>query len=402
MRAEDILKFAVERGMLNMLGVQDEMAMEKRKEYLEKHPYKIWKGKDEKWRTYLPDKQHKRILKKCSSREDIERAIIEYWKEQAENPTVEEAFNEWNDWRLELNKISQSTHIRNKQVFARHYSEFGKKHIKSLTPEEFTEFLENQVYIHNLTEKAFSNLKTITRGFLKRAKKKKLINFDIENIFYDIEISEKDFRKVIKEDSEEVFSEEEMPLVIDYLKTHPDMSNLGILLMFVTGIRVGELVTLKYSDFDGNVFHIRRTETRCYDESTKKYKCEVKETPKTEAGLRQVIIPFDYCWIIKRLRHLNPFGEYVFMKNGQRIHTHSIRTRLYRICNILGIPKKSPHKIRKTYGSILLDNGIDSCMITGQMGHTDIACTEKYYHRNRKNLDKKAVIISNLPEFCAK
>ena len=44
---------------------------------------------------------------------------------------------------------------------------------------------------------------------------------------------------------------------------------------------------------------------------------------------------------------------------------------------------KSPHKIRKTYGSILLDNHIDNKLIIEQMGRTDIRCTEEHYHRNR-------------------
>ena len=53
-----------------------------------------------------------------------------------------------------------------------------------------------------------------------------------------------------------------MPIIMDYLINNIDMMNLGILLMFLTGIRIGELVTLKHSDFSGNVFNVRRTETR--------------------------------------------------------------------------------------------------------------------------------------------
>lgn len=43
--------------------------------------------------------------------------------------------------------------------------------MKDTEPGEFEGFLEGQIPIHNLTAKAFSNLKTVTRGFLKRAKK---------------------------------------------------------------------------------------------------------------------------------------------------------------------------------------------------------------------------------------
>ena len=36
---------------------------------------------------------------------------------------------------------------------------------------------------------------------------------------------------------------------MEYLEDNLDIRNLGILLMFLTGIRVGELVTLKHEDF---------------------------------------------------------------------------------------------------------------------------------------------------------
>lgn len=41
--------------MIDMAHVQAQFEMNKRKEYPEKHKYCIWKGKDGKWRTYLPD-----------------------------------------------------------------------------------------------------------------------------------------------------------------------------------------------------------------------------------------------------------------------------------------------------------------------------------------------------------
>ena len=82
------------------------------------------------------------------------------------------------------------------------------------------------------------------------------------------------------------------------------------------------------------------------------------------------------------------------MKDGERILTQAMRMRFKRICKKLGIFHKSPHKIRKTYGSILLDNQIDNKLIMEQMGHTDILCTEEHYHRNRKNPVKLRVSAS--------
>ena len=71
------------------------------------------------------------------------------------------------------------------------------------------DFLEQQIAIHDLTSKAFSNLKGVTKGFFKMAKRRKLIDLSIEGVLNDMDLSDRDFRKVIKEDYEEVFSEEE-------------------------------------------------------------------------------------------------------------------------------------------------------------------------------------------------
>ena len=400
-QSNDILQFIISNGIIDINDVRNSIEVMKRKELLEKHPYKIWEGKDGKWYTYLPDDKRGRVQRERNSQKEIEDIVVGYWKAQMENPTIQEIFNEWNDHRLELKKISNATHLRNRQIFNRHYGEFGQQKIKSITEEDFSEFLESQIPEHELTAKAFSNLKTITRGFLKRAKKRKLIYFNVEELFQELDTSEVDFKKVIKEDYEEVFDEEETDKMIGYLKDNPDMMNLGIMLMFVTGARIGEIVALKHSDFSGNTFKIRRTETR-FSNPEGKYVCEVKEFPKSQAGVRTVIIPEDYAWITKAIKRQNPFGEFIFVKDGVRISTQAMRMRLKRVCKKLNIYHKSPHKIRKTYGTILLDNHIDNKLIMGQMGHTDIACTENHYHRNRKSIDQKSQIISSIPDFMAK
>ncbi len=398
----DILRFIINNGMIDISDVQDSMEAMKREELLKRHPYKIWQGKEGKWYTYLPDEKKGRVQRERNTQREIENLVIRYWKTQEENPKITEVFEEWNDRRLELKKISDATYLRNRQIFDRHYGEFGGRRIRSVSMESFQDFLEEQVSEKGLTAKAFSNLKTVTRGLLKRAKKRKLIDFNVEELFQDLDTSETDFKKVIKEDYEEVFSEEEMPRMISYLKENLDAKNIGILLMFATGIRVGELVALKHEVFDGNTFKIRRTETRYMGEGGK-YVYDVKEFPKSEAGVRTVIIPEDYTWLCSKIKMLNPFGEYIFTdKDGKRMTTNCIRRRQERNCRKLGIYRKSPHKIRKTYGTILLDHNVDNRMIMEQMGHTDIACTENHYHRNRRSIDAKSQIISSIPEFQAK
>ena len=72
--------------------------------------------------------------------------------------------------------------------------------------------------------------------------------------------------------------------------------------------------------------------------------------PKKMAGIREVVIPVEQKWVLDELKQISPGTEYVFVReDGTRMDFFSIRKRLYRICKKLGLQKKSPHKIRKTY-----------------------------------------------------
>lgn len=65
-----------------------------------------------------------------------------------------------------------------------------------------------------------------------------------------------------------------MYTVLKHLENNLDIENLGIYLMFITGIRIGEFVTLKPSDLDDMTVKVRRTETRYLGEDGK-YVCDV-------------------------------------------------------------------------------------------------------------------------------
>lgn len=395
------LLYLLNNGMIDESQVHDFVEKMKNKELLDMHPYKIWQNKsDGKWYTYFPDEKKGRVLKKRKKKEDLEKVIIEFWKHETKNPTIKEVFQEWNNRRINRNKISEATYMRNQQLFDRHYKEMGQKHIKNLTASELQDFLEEQISAYNLTAKAFSNLKSITKGFLLRAKRQGLVSFSVNEVLSELDLTDKEFYRPKKDEKDDVFTEKEFVVFVKYLLAHQDIHNLGILMMLATGIRVGELVALKFSDFEENtVFRVRRTETRYADGNGKNH-VEVKEYTKTPAGNRRVVMCDNFGWILNAIRELNPDGEYLFMYRGKRLSTNAIRKRQYRVCVWAGLPKKkSPHKCRKTFATILLDNGLDRNMIIMQMGQTDIATTENFYHRDRKDIARKKEIMNAIPEL---
>lgn len=393
------LNFLVTRGIIDLSDIQSIIDMEKKKELIEKHPYQAWQGKNGSWYVYLPDKEKGRILKKRKTKASIENVIVAYQKEQMDNPSIEDVFNEWNDYRRDLKKIAKSSHTRMKQTFNRHFQEFGKKKIKTITENEIIEFLERQIPECNMSAKSFASLKTIMRGILKRAKRNGYIPFSPELLFADLDISDREFHKTIKEDYEVVFNEHETSLMLNYLKENCDIKNAGVLLLFVTGMRIGELTALKHEDLDpkNGTIKIRRTETRYMEDGSTIY--DIKDYPKTQSSIREIVVPTSYQWLIRDLYLNSANDDYVFKENDKRLTTYHIRKREYHVCHQTGVYKKSPHKIRATYDTILLDANVDNRMIKDQMGHSEIKVSENYYHRNRKSLDRKQQILDSIAEF---
>lgn len=393
------LKYLIDSGIIDVPNIQSIIEMKKRQELLDNHPYKIWCGSNGKWYTYLPDEMKGRVLKKKSTRKDIEDIVIQYQESVMSNPTIYELSTEWNDHRRDIGRIAKSSHTRLRQVYDRHFKEFGKRRIASVKENEWIDFLEVQVFEHNLSSKAFASLKSVVRGMLKWAKRQGMITYSPDLMLSELDLSDTVFSKKIKEDYEEVFDEDETQKMLSYLIGNRDIRNDGIILLFVSGVRVGELVGIKPQDIDlnSNTVKIRRTETRFKEGNDTIF--AIKEYPKTKAGIREIVIPTSYSWLLKELSDKSKGHEFVFEEEGKRLTTLLIRKRIYSICKKVGVYKKSPHKIRATYDTILLDNGVDKRTVKDQMGHSDISVSEKSYHRNRKSIKNKAVIIDAIADF---
>lgn len=175
-------------------------------------------------------------------------------------------------------------------------------------------------------------------------------------------------------------------MIIHYISDNPTIRNLAIMLCIQTGVRVGELASLKPEDinYQTKTIHIQRTEIT-YNDRNGKNVVTVSEYPKTDESDRYIIILDSCIDTVRRIRLLNPQGTYLFEEKGNRIRSNGLRRTLYRICDKVGIPRRGPHSIRRTYASVLLDNYTDESLVQNQMGHTDIATTRKYYQYCRRD-----------------
>lgn len=376
----------------------------KKKKLLEQHPYSIWQGQDGRWCTYLPTPDGKRKFVKLKNRADIENKILE---RIGKGPTFDQMFNEWNSDRLKRKTIRNATYDQNLRIYNRFCRKLGKEYVTDFTPEMVARFLEQLPSEGNVTAKAFSNVKSIIKAVLKRAKRQGLITFNVVATMEDIDISAASFKRKPPRPGGECFTDYEARLVVSYCKEHIDIQNLGILLLFATGMRVGELVVLRHSDITrtgkGYVISVTRTET-IYKGPDGKTVYAVGDKPKTEAGQRSIIVPSDawgWNWLFETLLKQNRNEEYIFSRNGKRMTTNSIKRRLRRVCIWSGVVPKSPHMIRKTYASMLLDNSVSARIVISQMGHTAIDTTEMYYHKDWKDAEQKIKILGSIPSLGA-
>lgn len=142
-------------------------------------------------------------------------------------------------------------------------------------------------------------------------------------------------------------------MIVNHLWEEQDPRGLGLILMFQTGMRVGELAALRRENIQDGKIRISATEETYVDPETGKKVCEVVDHAKTDAGERTIILPEGAERTLKAIRSLNPFGEYVFMDKQGRIRAKRFNYWLHRTCKKLGIPERSTHKIRKTYASMI-------------------------------------------------
>jgi len=398
---QEILQYAIENGIIDVTYVQEKIIMQKRKEFLDEHPYKIWEGKNGKWYTYLLEDGKKRSLKKRKTKEEIEELIVSYYSVSNASPTIQSTFDEWTLGKLEFEEICQGTYDRYLADFNKFFktSKLYEIYMIDVTEEDLEYFVKKTISSSHLTAKCFSNVRTILNGLFKFGKKKGYTNISITGFFGDLDLSNKMFSKTIRKDESQVFTEDEIPLIIKDLKNKPTIENLGIVLAFQTGVRVGELASLKPSDINGNVIHIQRTEIRYRDPVTKKHIFDVKNFPKSDAGDRYVIVTTSAINTVESIKKLNPNGEYLFEKNSKRVLASALNKRIIWACERLNICKRSSHKIRKTYGTTLINSNVDESFVIEQMGHSDIKTTKEYYYFSNRNKQKKEKQIGKAISF---
>ncbi len=170
----------------------------------------------------------------------------------------------------------------------------------------------------------------------------------------------------------EVLSTEEVDRLegaIDFSKPEGQRNKAIIEVLFSCGLRVSELVTLKLS----NIF-FEEEFVRVVGKGSKERLVPI--SPKAIKELRY--------WFIDRDRLKIKKGEedYVFLnRRGAHLTRTMILIMLKRLAEEAGIQKTiSPHTLRHSFATALLEGGADLRVIQALLGHESIGTTEIYTH----------------------
>lgn len=406
--------------------------MSRREQLLNRHPYKIFfSSSDNKWHTYIPDetKPNKRKPVKRKEQEDIENIVIEYWRQvekeekEAEKkaatrvPSLKELFKEWILFKQKHTKAS--SYVKRITADWKKYYEPNEEFINTPLNEfskiDLDAWAHDMIQKFNMTKKQYYNMSVILRQELDYAVEKGYIE---KNVFSNVKINSKIFRRVKKPDSiTQVYTTEEVPMMIQEMlrRFYNDPTNtapLAVLLNFEIGVRMGELVALKSTDItpDGTHIHIQRQRVRNYeytDETCTQMKLigyEVVEYVKSDDGDRYIYLTEVARKIIKIIlmineKYSNYYDDYLFVKNGKLLGHDAVQARILRGCDTIGIITKTLHKIRKTYISSLIDSGLNIDEVRRQAGHADERTTYGNYCFNRFSSTETESIIEGALNF---
>lgn len=398
---DDVLHTALENGIIDMEVLRSTIETMERQEIIKQHPYSIWQNKEGMWLTHLQNSKGKKIIRRRKTRRELEDMLVDYYRNQEKELYIKDVFEEWSSERLKYGEVKKQSYDRYCSDYKRFFKptlSICRKKFKNITEQDLEDFIKCSIHDLGLTRKTYSGLVTLLNGIFRYGKKKGYTTISITSFIGDLQLSNNIFAKKFKSKETEVFMEEEIPIIISYLKNNADIWNLGLLLQFQTGLRVGELAALQRQDLRSQSIMVMRTEVK-YKDDNGKWKVKVVEIPKTDAGYRQVILPKTAEWTIEQILKINPNGEYLFMNNGKRIRENTFNKRLSSVCEKLGLLHRTSHKVRKTYGTTLLDNDVDDSFVAEQMGHTDVATTRKLYYYSNKSMKSKIEQIENAVNF---
>ena len=314
------------------------------------------------------------------------------------NMTLSEWLQKWFNLYSKPN-IKQSTAVSYECYIRKHISPLiGDIQMKDINLDTMQNFFNKKS--SELSPKSISNI----RMMLHKAFKIAVINDLISKNYIEYVT----LPKVIQPEMRVLTRSEQSKLLISIRSTDEPYA-FGIFLCLTTGLRIGELCALTWSDIDFinsqlKVRHTLQRLMRLDDYSDGDFKHTTKiyvGTPKSTASIRN--IPLDTTIMNEILNHkenmerlygnaiTSPTEYLITRRLGYPTEPKTLQDYFKYLIEISGIEKANFHALRHTFATRALEAGIDFKTLSVLLGHSDINVTMNRYAHVLENTKREAM-----------
>lgn len=174
--------------------------------------------------------------------------------------------------------------------------------------------------------------------------------------------------------------------ILNHIQSHFTFMGLGIYISLSTGLRIGEICALKWSDINvtDGILTVNRTIERIYIiEGEKNHTELVINTPKTKNSCREIPMNKELLGMLKPLKKVVNDDYYILTNDERPTEPRTYRNYYKRLMEKLDIPKLKYHGLRHSFATRCIEVGCDYKTVSVLLGHSNISTTlNLYVHPN--------------------
>ena len=285
---------------------------------------------------------------------------------------MEKKINQYLDYLIYERNYSENTIINYRQELQKYqnYLDEKKKNYQKITKEEIREYLK---YLDELKYKNSSISKNVSaiRSFYNYLVLKKILKNNIWTSIKNPKVKRKIPNFLTTIELEKIFQKKEF-------QTSYEIRNSLILeLLFATGLRVSELINIKLQNINDQ------------ERSIKTLGKGSKERIVYYGEYAEEILNLYFQKARKDLLK-GKKSDYLFVgRNSLKLTRTRINEILEEEINKVGLKHHiSPHVLRHTFATVLLNNGADIRSVQELLGHENLSTTQIYTHITSEQLRK--------------
>ncbi len=180
----------------------------------------------------------------------------------------------------------------------------------------------------------------------------------------------------------QIFTVAQQRSLMAALSSLPTPRNVGLYLCLCTGLRIGEVCALRWSDVDlqAGVVSVSRTIGRIYvSEGGRRATKIVIGTPKTATSRREIPLGPVAAALLAAVRPQSAADSYLLTGTPRPLEPRLYRSYYVRLVRRLGLPAVKFHGLRHTFATRCIESGCDCKTVSSLLGHASVSTTLNLY-----------------------